>query len=81
MGDPERPVILGSLWNGAQQAPRLGFFAATSDIPDNDVKRIHTKSGNRMQMIDTPGQETVLLATPNHSSITLTENRAILAEP
>ena len=72
-GDPERPVILGSVWNGVQQAPRLGFFGATSDIPDNNVKRIVTKAGNRVQMIDTPSKETVVLATPNSSALTMTE--------
>ena len=43
-GDPERPVILGSVWNGVQQAPRHGYYG--EDIPNNDVKRIVTKSGN-----------------------------------
>ena len=70
-GDPERPVIIGSLWNGIQQAPRLEFFGG--DIAENNIKRIHTKSGNRMQMVDVPGQETVVLATPKQSSVTLTE--------
>lgn len=70
-GDPERPVILGSLWNGVQQAPRAEFFGA--DIAENNIKRIHTKSGNRLQMVDAPGQETVVVATPHHSSLTLTE--------
>ena len=72
-GDPERPVILGSLWNGVQLAPRDGFFSPDADIPENNVKRIATKSGNRMQLIDVPGQETVVLASPNHSTLTLTE--------
>jgi type VI secretion system secreted protein VgrG len=70
-GDPERPVILGSLWNGVQNAPRGEFFG--EDIAPNNVKRIVTKAGNRLQMIDTPGKETLVFATPNHSSISLTE--------
>ena len=69
-GDPERPILLGSLWNGVQQAPREEFFG--SDIPANDIKRIVTKSGNRLQMVDTPGRETVV-ATPNHTSMAMTE--------
>jgi uncharacterized protein involved in type VI secretion and phage assembly len=75
-GDPERPVILGSVWNGVQQAPRAGFFGADTDIPDNNVKRIVTKAGNRMQMVDTEGKETMVLATPNHSSLTMTEKHS-----
>ena len=70
-GDPERPILLGSLWNGVQQAPRGEFFG--SDIPANDIKRIVTKSGNRLQMVDTPGRETVVVATPNHTSMAMTE--------
>ncbi len=70
-GDPERPVILGSLWNGVHNAPRDEYFGA--DIPVNDIKRIVTKSGNRMQFVDKPGNETIVVATPNRSSIMLTE--------
>jgi type VI secretion system secreted protein VgrG len=70
-GDPERPVILGSLWNGVQQAPRFDFYG--NDIAPNNVKRILTKAGNRLQIVDEPGNETIVLATPNHSSITLSE--------
>lgn len=70
-GDPERPVILGCLWNGIQQAPRFDYFGG--DVAKNNVKRILTKSGNRIQIVDEPGKETIVLATPNHSSITLSE--------
>ncbi len=71
-GDPERPVIIGSLWNGVHQAPRDEFYG--SDIPANNVKRFVSKGGSRMQMVDTVGQETVLLATPKANSIKMTES-------
>jgi uncharacterized protein involved in type VI secretion and phage assembly len=70
-GDPERPVILGSVWNGVQTAPRFATYGG--NIAENNIKRIMTKSGNRLQIIDEPGKETIVLATPNNSSITLTE--------
>jgi type VI secretion system secreted protein VgrG len=70
-GDPERPVILGSVWNGVHNAPRDEFFGA--NIPINEVKRIVTKSGNRVQFVDQKDKETIVVATPNRSSITLTE--------
>jgi type VI secretion system secreted protein VgrG len=71
-GDPERPVILGSLWNGVHQAPRYDFRG--EDITDNNVKRLVTKSGNRLHLSDKPNQETVFLATPAHNFLTLTEH-------
>ncbi len=80
-GDPERPIIVGSLWNGVQQAPRAGFFAPEADIPDNNVKRILTKSGNRLQMIDTPQQETVVVATPHHTRLRMTEKDGDTTRP
>ncbi len=75
-GDPERPIILGSTWNGVQQAPRDEFLGGSGDIAANDVKRIVTKSGNRMQMVDTPGKETVVVATPSRTSLSMTEKSA-----
>lgn len=73
-GDPERPVILGSLWNGAQTAPRDGYHG--DDIADNDVKRIFTKSGNRIQIADKAGSEAITIATPNNASITISESHS-----
>jgi uncharacterized protein involved in type VI secretion and phage assembly len=70
-GDPERPLVLGAVWNGIHQQPRADFRG--DDVANNDVKRIITKSGNRLQMSDKPGFETVVLATPNNNVIKLTE--------
>jgi Type VI secretion system/phage-baseplate injector OB domain len=36
-GNPERPIILGSLWNAVDQAPREEFWG--EDIAPNEVKR------------------------------------------
>ena len=71
-GDPERPVILGSMWNGVFTAPRDGFWSE-GDITDNNVKRIVTKAGNRLQLIDTPGQESVVLGTPHELRVSMIE--------
>jgi uncharacterized protein involved in type VI secretion and phage assembly len=71
-GDPERPIIMNSLWNGEQQAPRYDFRG--EDIAANDVKRLVTKAGNRLQLSDKTGKETVLLATPHHTSLSMTEH-------
>jgi Rhs element Vgr protein len=70
-GDPERPYILGSLWNGVDQAPREVFWGG--DIESNDVKRIVTKSGHRIQLSDKDGKESIVIATPTHLKIAMLE--------
>jgi len=43
LGDPERPIVMGSVWNGKDVAP-------TTDR--NAAKRIVTRSGNTIQFFD-----------------------------
>ena len=79
-GDPERPLVLGCVWNGVDQAPRAGFWDksqetdSNTDLTDNNVKRIVTKSGNRIQFSDKKGQESIVFATPGSTRIGLIEN-------
>ncbi len=70
-GDPERPIVLGCVWNGVDQAPRQEFWGG--DIESNDVKRIVTKSGHRVQFVDKPGKESIVVATPKHLKVSLIE--------
>lgn len=70
-GDPERPYVVGSLWNAVDQAPREEFWG--EDVDPNDVKRIVTKSGHRIQLVDKPGKESIVIATPQHLKISLIE--------
>ncbi len=87
-GDPERPVVIGSVWNGVQQPPTEGFWQPGvvngTEFASNYIKRIVTKSGLRVTLNDTPGQESILLATPNSNQVLLTEkatetNRSAIA--
>jgi Rhs element Vgr protein len=70
-GDPERPIILGSVWNGVDPAPRAEFWGG--ELEDNDVKRIVTKSGHRIQFVDKKGKESIVIATPSRLKISLIE--------
>jgi type VI secretion system secreted protein VgrG len=73
-GDVERPMVLGCVWNGVDQAPRQEFWGG--ELESNDVKRIVTKSGHRMQFVDKPGKESIALATPKFLKLSMIENTA-----
>ncbi len=55
-GDPEFPVVVGGLWNGLDQAPE--------PTSGNTAKRIITRSGNTIQLLDDDGAETIEVFTP-----------------
>lgn len=86
-GDPERPYIIGALWNGVDSAPRQGFWEdqgtvaagaagamIPGDIANNDIKRIVTKGGHRIQMIDVQGKESIVISTPGGQVIQLLDH-------
>ena len=49
-GDPERPIVIGSLWNGVDKAPTM---------EQNKAKRIITRSGNTIQLFDEDDDERI----------------------
>ena len=68
-GDPCRPYIAGSLWNGVDTAPLDDVFGGEAN--SNDVKRIVTRSGNRIVFDDKGGNESVIVAGPQHVRVSL----------
>jgi type VI secretion system secreted protein VgrG len=70
-GDPERPYVIGCVWNGVDSAPREDIWGG--DMATNDVKRIVTKSGHRIQFSDKPGSEAIIVATPSKLKLSLLE--------
>ncbi len=86
-GDPERPFVLGCLWNGVDSAPRQGFWEeegteavgnnsvqVPKDMARNDIKRIVTKSGHRIQFVDVAQKTSMVLSTPGGQMIQLIDN-------
>jgi uncharacterized protein involved in type VI secretion and phage assembly len=69
LGDSRRPVIVGSAWNGVHPPPAAKLHGG--EYGNNDIKRIVTKSGNRLVLDDKKGKETVVLATPHHVRVSL----------
>jgi len=78
-GDPERPVILGSAWNMSDAIPNEDFWGG--ETHNNDVKRIVTKSGHRISLIDKQGEESIGIATPLHAKLVLHEKTAETGRP
>ena len=70
-GDSCKPVILGSMWNGVDRPPLDDLHGG--EYENNDIKRIVTKSGNRLVFDDKEGQETMVMATPQHIRISMFE--------
>jgi type VI secretion system secreted protein VgrG len=86
-GDVERPYIVGALWNGVDSAPRQGFWdgeamqavgsngtQVAADMARNDIKRIVTKSGNRIQLVDVGGKESIVISTPGGQMVQLIDS-------
>lgn len=65
-GDPRRPFVVGVLWNG-QDAPPESMDGAGN----NNVKSITTRSGVKISLDDSRGQEKLRLETPGGNSVTL----------
>lgn len=68
-GDTNRPVLVASLWNGAHRPPSADVYG--DEYSTNDIKRIVTKSGNRVVFDDKEGSETIVMATPHHVRVSL----------
>jgi len=75
-GDAAEPFILGSAWNGKELPPLEDLHG--NEFNNNDIKRIVTKSGNRMVMDDKQGKETIVVATPKHVRVSLFDGGSTL---
>jgi uncharacterized protein involved in type VI secretion and phage assembly len=65
-GDPRRPYVIGSLWNGKDTPPESMDGASR-----NFKKVLRSRNGVKLTMDDTDGREQFILETPGGQKLTL----------
>jgi len=65
-GDPRRPYVIGSLWNGKDKPPE-----SMDGAGKNFKKVLRSRNGVKLTMDDTDGREQVILETPGGQKLTL----------
>ncbi|HEV8430888.1 MAG TPA: phage baseplate assembly protein V [Pyrinomonadaceae bacterium] len=65
-GDPRRPYVIGSLWNGRDKPPE------TMDGAGKNFKKVlRSRNGVKITLDDTDGREQLILETPGGQKLTL----------
>jgi uncharacterized protein involved in type VI secretion and phage assembly len=65
-GDPRRPYVIGSLWNGSDTAPE------TMDGAGKNFKKVlRSRNGVKLTMDDNDGREQFILETPGGQTLTM----------
>lgn len=70
-GDPRRPYVVGSLWNGRDAPPRRMDAAGA-----NDIRALHSRSGVAITFDDSDGRESLTISTPGGQVVRLTDGPA-----
>jgi uncharacterized protein involved in type VI secretion and phage assembly len=65
-GDPRRPYVIGSLWNGKDSPPE-----SMDGAGKNFKKVLRSRNGVKLTMDDTDGREQFILETPGGQQLTL----------
>ncbi len=65
-GDPRRPYVVGSLWNGSDKPPE-----SMDGAGKNNLKVLRSRNGVKVTLDDSDGQEKLVLETPGGQKITM----------
>lgn len=69
LGDPNRPYVIGSLWNNVDTIP------PETAVEKNTVKRVTTKGGHELVFGEEEGKEAITLTTPGKLKLTLEDEK------
>lgn len=72
-GDPSRPYVIGCLWNGNDKPPE-----SMDGIRKNNRKVLRSRSGVKITLDETDGQEQLILETPGGQRITMKDGPSSL---
>ena len=65
-GDPDRPYVIGGLWNGSDAPPE-----SMDGSGQNNKKVLRSRNGVKVTLDDSAGQESMILETPGGQKLTL----------
>ncbi len=72
-GDPRRPYVIGSLWNGKDSPPE-----SMDGAGKNYTKVLCSRNGVKITLDDHQGQEKLILETPGGNKVTLKDGGAAI---
>jgi uncharacterized protein involved in type VI secretion and phage assembly len=67
-GDPRRPYVVGSMWNGSDAPPE-----SMDGSGSNYLKVLRSRNGVKVTLDDHDGQEKLILETPGGQKVTLSD--------
>lgn len=72
-GDPQRPYVIGGLWNGSDAPPESMDGAGR-----NNKKVLRSRNGVKATLDDSDGQESMILETPGGQKLTLKDGPGVV---
>lgn len=72
-GVPDRPYVVGALWNGADSPPE-----SMDGAGENNKKVLRSRNGVKVTLDDQQGQESFIVETPGGQRITLKDGTAFI---
>lgn len=72
-GNPERPYVVGGLWNGRDDPPEQMDSAG-----ENNKKVLCSRNGVKITMDDSDGQEVLKLETPGGRTVALDDGEGVI---